>query len=110
MKKDKLMIELCRNIMLVPEEVQFDALRRFVKACRWVYSIGFFHWRFNNQDIIEHNIPNNNKQEDLIELIGKYLQKIQWITVNQKKVKVENVKNMIDEDFIQEYDFEHEFK
>jgi hypothetical protein len=53
-----------------------------------VYAIGFFQWRLNNNNTFAHNIPNNNKEEDLLELIGKYAQvkKERALCSNAKKL------------------------
>ena len=70
---DKIMKEMCIKIMRVPVDVRNEVLKKFVKACRWIYAIGFFQWRLNNLNIIVHNIPNNCKEDDLLELIEKYV-------------------------------------
>ena len=33
---------LCRNIMIIPKEVQFEALCAWVKGCRELHAIAFF--------------------------------------------------------------------
>ena len=68
------MKELCLKIMQVPMEIRSEALKKFIKGCRWIYAISFFQWRLHNKNTIVHGIPNNDKEEDLSELIGKYVQ------------------------------------
>lgn len=43
--KDKKATALCRQIILVPKEVQYSILKKYVSACRLLYAIAFTQWR-----------------------------------------------------------------
>ena len=64
-------MEICKKLLFVKADVKQFLLKKYVQACRWVYAIGFFQWRLNN-DTPDHQIPNYDKEEDLLELIEKY--------------------------------------
>ena len=34
--QDKPVLELCKNIILIPDEIRNYILKQFVKACRWL--------------------------------------------------------------------------
>jgi hypothetical protein len=42
---DKKVTQLCGQIVLVPAEVQYNILRKFVTACRVLYATAFCQWR-----------------------------------------------------------------
>jgi hypothetical protein len=81
--RDKPTLEMCRKIMMINHEVRYEVLKKFVAACRWLYSIAFFQWRLM-KPTIDHKIKNNNKHEDLAELIDKYME---FIIPRLKKVE-----------------------
>lgn len=108
---------------MITYEVRYEILKRYVAACRWLYSIAFFQWRLKRKTF-DHKIKNNNKMEDLSELIDKYMEFIihrekkqielkNLAAKNKKKSKksdqakkvVENKDNRIDAAFLHRYDF-----
>ena len=44
---DKECNELCKRLLLVPNEVQYEVLKQWVKGCRDLHAIAFFQWRIN---------------------------------------------------------------
>lgn len=41
--------------MIIPKEVQFEALRVWVKGCRELHAIAFFQWRLMFPNNLMHN-------------------------------------------------------
>ena len=105
--KDKPIQEICRKLYLVKEDIKFQALKKYVTHCRWVYNIGFFQWRLNDKTTLVHNIENNNKDQDLLELIEKYTKiKSERACNNPKKLPESQLK--IPNNFFKKYELEDE--
>ena len=75
-RKDAHVKRVINKIIKVPNKIRYEVLRRFVQACRWVYAISFFQWRYFNPNTLKETVRYHDKDDDLLELIPCYIKQI----------------------------------